>query len=65
MLGIVEIVIGVIGCIAALTFGTVRLVRNLSGWNFSKAASVRWTIFMIIALVLGVALITFGCLFLV
>ena len=57
MLGIIEIVVGVIGCIAALTFGIVRLVKSPSGWNFSKSASLRWTIFMGIALVLGIALI--------
>lgn len=61
MLGIIEIIIGVIGCVAALAFGVIRVVKNPRGWNFSKAASIRWIIFMALSFMLGVALIAFGC----
>ncbi|GEM_PF-5508827 len=62
MLGIIEIIIGTVGCVAALSLGIIRIARNPKGWNFSKAASIRWAIFMALSFMLGTTLIVFGCL---
>lgn len=60
LVGIIELVIGCVVTLAGLVTGLIRLIKNPTGWNFSKAAFIRYLIFMLIAIVGGVALIIFG-----
>lgn len=60
LVGVIELVIGFVVTLAWLVTGLIRLIKNPSGWNFSKAAFIRYLIFMLIAIVGGVSLIVFG-----
>ncbi len=60
MLGIIELSIGIIVALVSFVLGVVRIVKSPSGWNFSGAAKTRYLIFMIIGILAGAALITFG-----
>lgn len=60
--GIIELVIGIVVTLAGLVTGLIRLIKNPYGWNFSKAACIRYAIFMVIAIFGGVSLIIFGSL---
>lgn len=60
MLGIIEIAIGGLGFLFGIAYGICRLVNNPKGYNFSEKAATRWTIFMVVCLVLGAALLVCG-----
>lgn len=60
LVGIIEVIIGCVVTLAGLVTGLIRLIKNPYGWNFSKAACIRYAIFMVIAIFGGVSLIIFG-----
>lgn len=60
MIGIIEIIIGVIVFLVSFVYGLIRIINNPRGYNFSANAFKRWLFFALLGVVGGLALIIFG-----
>lgn len=60
MVGIIEIITGLIILVVGAVLGGIRIFNVPRGWNFSGAACKRYLVFTLAALAGGIALIVFG-----